>query len=328
MMSVINTESVQNEIMKDIETKYGWIVHAVESNYLGYGNLKWIMTTNIGPIFVKQYCKIRYRRGLDGVRDALKYQHLMHLDGIPCQPVYSYNSEYIHTTFSGEDYMISGVSTGHLIKAGQLNSLQMYSLGEATVRMHMWMKTHMPKLPYLQWELPSKAKMFEKIQANLNEMKKMTNQRYIEAIENQRIILKELDLDIFNECAKGWAHWDMHVDNLLFHEDRLEDILDFDRLHYVYSDFDISRAILSSALLDDGKLIVESTRAYIDGYRIHTNLTIEQLVLSIKLTWYKEFKWVHEKYSQDKAMSRFIEELIWIGNEWENLEEIFTTIFN
>ncbi|WP_411736171.1 hypothetical protein [Paenibacillus sp. M2] len=52
-MSSMYTESVQNDIMKDIETKYGWIVHAVEPNYLGYGNLKWIMTTEIGPIFVK-----------------------------------------------------------------------------------------------------------------------------------------------------------------------------------------------------------------------------------------------------------------------------------
>lgn len=32
------------------------------------------------------------------------------------------------------------------------------------------------------------------------------------------------------------------MDNLLFHSDSLADILDFDRLHYVYMDFDISRS--------------------------------------------------------------------------------------
>jgi homoserine kinase type II len=43
----------------------------------------------------------------------------------------------------------------------------------------------------------------------------------------------------------------------------------------------------------------------------------------LKLTWYKEFKWVHENFRKDKAMSRFIDEMIWIGDEWGNLDEIF-----
>ncbi|MBX4148612.1 hypothetical protein MKY82_16050 [Paenibacillus sp. FSL W7-1279] len=52
--------------------------------------------------------------------------------------------------------MISGVSTGMHVEAGETNKEQMYSLGEATGRMHKWTQVNMPQLQFLQWELPSK----------------------------------------------------------------------------------------------------------------------------------------------------------------------------
>ncbi|WP_222125336.1 hypothetical protein, partial [Paenibacillus xylanexedens] len=69
-------------------------------------------------MFVKEYWKIRYGRGLDGVREGLKYEDVMDVDGIGCEGVYSLKSEYIDSTFSGEDYMICGFRRGNLIKAG------------------------------------------------------------------------------------------------------------------------------------------------------------------------------------------------------------------
>lgn len=100
-------ERIRDEIIKDVEHKFGMkIQNAIPIN-LGYANLKWLMETNIGPIFVKQYDKVRYRRGLDGVEQALKYQNKMHSDGIPCQMVIEFKGVCIHTTSTGESYMIS-----------------------------------------------------------------------------------------------------------------------------------------------------------------------------------------------------------------------------
>lgn len=53
------------------------------------------------------------------------------------------------------------------------------------------------------------------------------------------------------------------------------------------------------------------------------SLSNEQLVRSIKLTWYKEFKWVHAMYCSEKTMGRFIDEMIWIGDNWNELNDIF-----
>ncbi|MDQ0116750.1 phosphotransferase enzyme family protein [Paenibacillus harenae] len=323
IICINNNEEIRDEIINDVELKFGWEIQTAVPNNLGYGNLKWLMETNHGPVFVKQYDKVRYRRGLDGVKQALSYQNMMHADGIPCQPVFDFKGEYIHTTSTGESYMISGVSTGKLVEAGETNKEQMYSLGEATGRMHKWMQVNMPQLQFLQWELPSKEKKFEELRINYLETQQAGNEKYLAAIEKQIEILERFELEqLKKDCCQGWAHWDLHMDNLLFHDDSLADILDFDRLHYVYKDFDISRAILSGAL-QGNQINVETTKSYIEGYRKHLTLLPEQLVISVKLTWYKEFKWVHEKFRSDKAMSRFIDEMIWVGDVWENLDEIF-----
>lgn len=209
------------------------------------------------------------------------------------------------------------------MEPGEINKDQMYSLGEATSRMHKWMQMNMPKLPLLQWELPSKEKKFEDLRINYLETQQAGNQKYLTAIEKQEKILGRFELEkLKSSCVQGWAHWDMHVDNLLFYNGGLADILDFDRLHYVYVEFDVSRAILSGALRRNA-INYEATKSYIEGYRNHYKLLPEQLVRSVKLTWYKEFSWVNAKFRDDKAMSRFIDEMIWIGNEWDNLDDIF-----
>ncbi|EGG33986.1 phosphotransferase [Paenibacillus sp. HGF5] len=313
---------IEEEIINDLKGKFGWHIQSLEANNLGYGNMKWIMKTDSESYFVKKYCKVRYRRGLEDVHEALRYQDLMYRDGIPCQPVYAYNNRYIHRLQSDEDYMITGVSKGELIQAGTANLQQMYSLGETTGRMHKWMSIHMPRRTVLHWDLPSKHKMIARLELNLHETEEANHGKYVLAIQKQMEILSGVDMDIFNECAKGWAHWDMHVDNLLFYKDGVADIVDFDRVQFVYPDFDISRALLSCALKDD-QMRLDAVEAYVEGYRVHMSLSNEQLVRSIKLTWYKEFKWVHAMYCSEKTMGRFIDEMIWIGDNWNELNDIF-----
>ncbi|MEF3305676.1 phosphotransferase [Paenibacillus sp. GYB003] len=315
-------ESIEEEIINDMKDKFGWRIQSVTPIHLGHGNLKWIMNTDSESYFVKKYCKVRYRRGLEEVHEALLHQDLMYRDGLPCQPVYSYINRYIHRLQSEEDYMVTGVSKGELIRAGTANLQQMYSLGEATGKMHKWMNLHMPRRTVLHWELWSKQKMMDRLETNLHETYEANHNKYVSAIQKQMEILNSLDMNIFEPCAKGWAHWDMHVDNLLFYKDGLADIVDFDRLQFVYPDFDISRALLSCAL-QDGQMRLDAVNAYVEGYRVHMSLSDEQLVRSFKLTWNKECKWVHAKYSNQKTMGRFIDEMIWIGDNWNELDEIF-----
>ncbi|RKN66068.1 phosphotransferase [Paenibacillus ginsengarvi] len=321
MEAVRSAESIEDQIVNDLRHKFGWRIQSIQANNLGYGNLKWIMNTGSESYFVKKYCKVRYRKGLEDVHEALRYQDLMHRDGLPCQPVYAYDGRYIHRLQSEEEYMITGVSQGKLIGAGTATLQQMYSLGEATGRMHRWMNLQMPRRTALHWELWSMQKMNAALEKNLQETSEAGHSEYAAAIRKQLKILRRLDMQIFEKCAKDWAHWDMHVDNLLFNRDGIADIVDFDRVQFVYRDFDISRAILSCALAEN-QMRMDAVQAFVEGYRVHKSLTKEQLVCSVKLTWYKECKWVHVMYSSQKTMGRFVDEMIWIGDHWDDLDDI------
>ncbi len=315
------TQTIRDEIIRTIQNKFGWkIYNAVQVNF-GYGNLKWCMETEDKPIFVKQYCKKRYKMGLVGVERALRFQDQMHKDGIPCQNVFSINDEYIHRTQSCESFMITGVSEGLMVQAGKVNKDQMYSLGESIGRIHLWLSQRAPQYIPLQWKLPDKEKMMLNWEQNMQSSINYGIEKYIKALEQQRVILETLDMEIFLDCEHGWTHWDMFVDNLMFKPDCISDILDFDRLHYTYPEFDISRAILSCCL-DEDEMNMGAVSAFCNGYRRHISISAEKLVRSLKLTWCKEAKWVRPENETDRTMRRFVEELIWLGERWGNLDKI------
>jgi len=141
-----DAELVKDEIIADMHKKFHLNIHSVESIDWNNGNDCFIMRTDNGPLFVKRFGRARNKgESIDVARRALKYQDQMHSSGIPCQPVFSYKGEYIHTTGSGDQYAVSGASEGRHIEAGSANTLQMFSLGDATGRMHDWMRENMPK---------------------------------------------------------------------------------------------------------------------------------------------------------------------------------------
>ncbi|RAV21473.1 phosphotransferase [Paenibacillus contaminans] len=320
MENEVIRELLMDDIIADMKVKFGISVDSAVPVGWNHGNVCWLMMSDQGELFVKMHDKIRNKRTIEGTRQALKCQNQMYIAGIPCQPVMSYKGECTYSTARDVEYTITGASQGKHIQAGQANSSQMFTLGKATGHMHKWMNINLSQLDSLHWELPSKESMYKRLQTNLMETSSAEHKRYAEAIECQMNILNRIDLNDLLACAHGWAHWDMHIDNLMFEDDRIVDIIDFDRVSYVYTDFDLSRALLSCTLTSNG-FPSENVKAYVEGYSEHEMITAKRLVRSLKLTWYKECKWIHAKYKSNRPMSRFIEELIWIGDNWVIFDE-------
>lgn len=154
---------------------------------------------------------------------------------------------------------------------------------------------------------------------------KLKDEIVLPILEKQRKIIKRMHLEHFSQCEKGWAHWDLFVDNVLFTSNQVAAILDFDRMNYVFPEFDLSRAILSCCLKDN-YLQLEPVSAYFEGYRDYCDITLQKLVRSIRLTWWKESSWIRAGKSVEKTLQRFCEENKWIGDNWNELEFIFSEI--
>ncbi len=176
---------------------------------------------------------------------------------------------------------------GSNIKAGTANEQQMFSLGQVIGQMHKILNSNNTVQLPLHWDVRSKESMIGNWKERWSEAISVDCSNTLSKLEIQRKIIEKNDVDIFSDCEKGWGHWDLFVDNILFKNNSVSAILDFDRMNYVYPEFDISRPILSCCI-DNGKINIDSVSAFVKGYREYQTLTNQKLVRSIKLTWWKE----------------------------------------
>lgn len=327
MKDPVAAESIRDEILETITEMFGIEIMNSASVELGYMNLKWRIETDAGNFFVKQYHRSRYpEEAVDGLETSLSLQDLLHRNGIPCPELISHQGKYVLRTPSGERFVFMRLCPGKVIEAGSASEAQMYHLGQVTGGMHRIINDGPSVRRALHWHIPTKEWMMANWQERWHEAHAIGCERTIAALDQQKQIIEGIDLEIFSDCEQGWAHWDLFVDNILFDHNRISAILDFDRMHYVFPEFDLSRAVLSCAL-DHGSIRLSGVSAFVEGYREHRQLTRDTLIRSIRLTWWKEAEWVRAAQEDDSApLRRFSEENLWVCDNWGQLESLFADL--
>jgi homoserine kinase type II len=120
------------------------------------------------------------------------------------------------------------------------------------------------------------------------------------------------------------------VDNILLHGQGLSSIVDFDRMTMAYQEIDVARAVLSGSLRD-GQLQMETARAFMDGYREHTEVPHGMLTRAIRMLYLIESIWwlrteVRIESELRGLLSRFVEEMDWIEDNWTTLSDQLDTV--
>ncbi|NHN33394.1 phosphotransferase [Paenibacillus agricola] len=317
----------RDEIFESIKAMFNINIVAYAQIELGYLNVKWKLETDQGKLFVKKYSKTRYPEKLmKGLEISLSHQAHLHANGIPSPKLFSYAGNYVLSTPSGARFVLMSFCAGNMIKPGSANEHQMHSLGNITGSMHELLNANPASGLQMHWHIWTKESLQASWTSRWSEAHSLQSEATMAALDIQKKIIQETDISIFSQCEPGWCHWDLFVDNILFAPESVAAILDFDRVHYVYPEFDISRAILSCAL-DGNELRIELVSAFVAGYRAHRSLSVEKLIRSIQLTWWKEAGWLEVDKAQDYApLRRFRQENIWVGSNWGRLSEIFSGI--
>ena len=318
---------IRDNIFEMVTNVFGLNISSCTQIEIGYMNLKWKIKTDKGDLFVKQYNKTRYpEQKIQELETSLNLQSKLHRKGVPCPELFSYKGEYIIKTSEDERFVLMEFCEGENIKAGTANIEQMYSLGKIIGSMHKILNGRCSVQLPLHWDVWSKERMIGNWQERWEEAIGLGCEDTLSKLEIQKKIIEKSDIDIFSQCEKGWGHWDLFVDNILFETNRVSAILDFDRMHYVYPEFDISRPILSCCL-ENGEICIDGVSAFVKGYQENQPLTIQKLIRSIRLTWWKEAEWVRAENTYNSSpLKRFSKENIWIADNWDDLEGIFADI--
>ncbi|OZB98835.1 phosphotransferase [Paenibacillus sp. XY044] len=314
------------ELQEYCEKEFGFnILQATRINR-GWLNLKWKMETNQGTFLLKEYNQVRFKLSdLTQLQTTLEIHQKLHTEGISCPRLLTHAGQILHITNNNRRFVMMDFREGDVVKPGKVNEEQIHDLGRQTGKMHrllnMELSIHNPKP---QFNPPSKESRLSHWYNLFRDAEMEDKQWLLPFVELQIKATEAFDYAMLTACEGGLAHRDLWVDNILFHDNRLSAILDFDRLNYDYPELDIARAIISCSLFND-HFQLGNAMAFLNGYRTERDFPAGNLERALRMLWYMESTWwINNNMDQHSVPpARFAEEMLWLSKSHLELKEMF-----
>lgn len=159
-----------------------------------------------------------------------------------------------------------------------------------------------------------------------------SSQLYIKQLNNCEKIIDDLKKTNFLEQQElQLIHGDYTLDNIILFNNEVKAIIDFELVRINSKLQDIGRCILSCSF-DNGNFDILKFKNFLLGYSSVEGLTKSQMIDSLKIVWINEFDiWIQDKYFKNynpPKVENFIKEIMWIGNNWFDLEKIIGGMYN
>lgn len=317
---------VYEELSAACEASFGFHILEASPIIRGWLNLKWKLTTDSGVFLLKQYHKERFARYQSGgLAAALTAQNRLADEGVPCPKLLTNGEEILQASPSGERFVVMEFAKGHALPPGQFSSEQMYHLGKSTGRMHRLINDGTVELAdrTAKSAVPSRDERLQHWDEVYAKTEASGKDHLLPWIELHRQTTEEIAVESFQTAVQGFSHRDLWADNLLFTDDQVSAILDFDRLDYDFPGLDVAHVILSGAL-DGDDLRMECVTAFIAGYREEHSFSKGALELYLRMLWYLESTWwiTPNMDSHSVPPSRFAMEMNWLAANRKALGEL------
>jgi len=281
----------------------------------GWLNLKYRCESGGSYYLVKLFSHERYTdRQLRQIEQALEFQRALHMRGVLCPEILcGSDRKVMRFTDFGEVYSVSEFCGGSVVGCDGITSAQLTSLGAELRELKRELKRLTSEADGLfsvrGYPLKSED-IVDSLEKCFFELQKAAvsdgDGQMRQLCANFKAVLDSLDVSHIDRIERGLAHEDMSPDNMLFFDDRLSVILDFDRTQYSLVPHDIGR-VLMSFCFDGERLDLDRVRAFEAGFG-HFDITEALLcVWLIEAPW-----WLNVRaFSESKPkIVRFCRELI------------------
>ncbi len=330
-------------ILADLAESYGITVRHAEPVSGGWLNRKWKVGDGTRSFLVKQFSHVRFSRDrLVEIEHALQRQQVLEGCGVPCPHIVPCRGEVVRRPDAETTYMVMTFCPGKMEQPGTITSGQIRSLRLACGAMH----AAFAKLPVQGVKghplggatLTAALQAYHRRQVDalsadalpadapvMNAGKADESPKFRQAVEAQEAILRNLSPAWLDRLPMGIAHEDFSADNMLFHDNAVSAILDFDRNQYSWLWHDVGRALLSLAW-DGARLDAGMVSAFCAGYAESLSLTRQDVVAALRITWCLESPWwiVPERFTGEGSakITRFRDELLWLTHRWFELDAV------
>ena len=294
----------------------------------GWKNRLWKAADGTRDYIVKSYSTERFSKAkLQRIEEALQRQMQLEGGGVPFPHIYLYEGKAIRLLDEETYYMVMDLAPGRNETAETITLSQLESLGSVCAGTHQGFA----RLSNLPASGPENVQgLLEKhIQRQRREFSEDFPLEYRETLQKGEEILKDLPAGAFDRIPRGYAHEDFTPDNLLFDENGVTAVIDFDRNCYGYPLHDVGRAVLSFALELEpgpGKLNVPKIEAFMKGYSRRLPLGWADVADALRVTWCIEFPWwISPGCFTDELTGkavRYRREIQWLTCHWDEMEDL------
>ena len=323
METFSTNEIIQVDLMEAFHQFFG--LNIIESVPIqrGWLNLKWKITTNNGTFLLKQYNKQRYKDyNFDDLLRAFSQQERLHGLGLACPRLFNHEGQVFMESERRERFLVMEFCSGTLVSPGEANIHQLYELGKATGKMHRWLNDGtLRSKSTTKLVLSSREERLAHWDSVWKQAEEADKKELLADIETQRKATEMIHIEMMDAHSPGWAHRDLWADNVLFNDDKLSAILDFDRLDYDYPQLDIARAVMSFAW--DKQLKLPLVSAFMVGYREEHTMVEGCLTRSLQWLWYMESVWwINANMDEHSVPIRFAKEMNWLARNYKVLPDL------
>ncbi len=290
-----------------IARKYSLACRGLEAVEAGSDNSNFILECDEGR-FVLTLFEVKDRATITSIANLYKHLETHHF---PAPRLVSRLDEEAFGLFESKPYLLKGYIEGMSIEQPTMKQLK--SVGGQLAQLHA---------------LPAPKELKDAPPFGLAWMRTLLDEK-IEASFGDWLIekLETFDKEEWGHLPKGLVHGDVFLDNLLFDDEAVAVILDFEEASHYALAFDIGMAIVGCCR-KKGILERESARALLQGYQTERSLTEAEIAAlpilacyaaSITATWrYWKFNVQQAKQGKDSIYL----EMVAIADEAHTLDSL------
>lgn len=317
------------ELILEIEGQYNIKIKSIRELQGGWLNKKFVIEVDDKYYVLKEFSLNKFPdEYLKTLKATLYIQNLLNKGNLPVPRVLENSSNNVLTNLSnGEHYFIQEFIKGNVKAADELSMNEIESIGENLAKLHLSLQ-NINKSSFNNKFMHYKNlnDLYDELQQKQQQINECTPKEYIDCIALHNDIIKNIEeTQILNRQIVQLIHGDYTPDNILFLNDKVNGIVDFEltRINSRLQDF--GRIMLSVAFKDNDFDQIKA-KALIKGYNKYIKIDNNDINDSLKIVWINESNiWLQERYFRNynpPKVQKFISEIEWITNNWFNMNVI------
>ncbi len=321
-------KKINMNIIDDVLKCYGIPILKIDNLSGGWINEKYLIESSNNKLYVLKELsleKFSYQH-LQYLIQTVELQRYLYEENVAVPKILLNNDKKVVSKFSNNKYFfIQEYVEGYSKEFDKLTKEEIFSIGQNLAFLHDKLKnvnSDVFESDFLKYKNINDLK--HELQTKRLEINENSSKKFVQQLNLYEKILNDSELNkIINQNRLQLIHGDFTPDNIIFDNNEVKAIIDFELVRINSKLQDIGRIVLSTTFFNNKFDLLKLTN-FVDGYSTVCKISYLDIINSLKIVWVNEFNiWIQDRYFKNynpPKIEKFINEIMWISENWFNLK--------